>query len=77
MTTLRTAAGRSCFAVACIASALLGAVGCQSALEDGYVPHPLGASPDIRRSYYASPFTEQAEPRAAQNQGAGFHKPGT
>jgi len=48
-----------------LASLVLGLVGCNSALEDGYKPHRLGATDAVRRSYYASPFTPEA--KAAQN----------
>ncbi|MDB5355200.1 MAG: hypothetical protein JWN24_1653 [Phycisphaerales bacterium] len=75
MTGLLNLTGKASFAFA-IASGLLMSAGCNAKLEDGYEPHALGASPDIRRSYYASPFTEQAEPRAAQDQGTGVRKPG-
>lgn len=75
MTRPKSALIKSTMCVACLASALLATGGCNPALEDGYKPHALGASPDIRRSYYASPFTEQAEPRAAQNTDPGFRKP--
>ena len=39
-------------------------VGCSNTLETGYKPRALGASPAMRRSYYASPFS--AEARAPQ-----------
>ena len=39
-------------------------LGCNSTLETGYKPRRLGASPTVRRSYYASPFTPEA--RAAE-----------
>lgn len=42
--------------------------GCQSTLETGYVPRPLGTSSTERRGYYASPFTPEA---AAAAQAAG------
>jgi hypothetical protein len=35
-------------------------VGCNSTLEDGYKPRKLGASDAVRRSYYANPFTPEA-----------------
>ncbi|HZL34458.1 MAG TPA: hypothetical protein VFC78_04050 [Tepidisphaeraceae bacterium] len=34
--------------------------GCSVVMEDGYKPHSLNATPDARRAYYASPFTDQA-----------------
>ena len=36
-------------------------VGCGTTLEDGYKPKALGSTPEVRKSYYASPFTPQAE----------------
>ncbi|HET6250686.1 MAG TPA: hypothetical protein VFE47_23560 [Tepidisphaeraceae bacterium] len=35
-------------------------VGCGTTMEDGYKPHPLGATPEARKAYYASPFTDEA-----------------
>lgn len=35
--------------------------GCNATLEDGYQPKPLNATPDVRKSYYASPFTDSAD----------------
>lgn len=36
--------------------------GCGSSkLETGYVPRKLGASPAVRRSFYASPFTPEEQ----------------
>ncbi|WP_428939670.1 hypothetical protein [Fontivita pretiosa] len=35
--------------------------GCSEKLETGYKPRPLTASPAMRRSYYASPFTPEAK----------------
>ena len=49
---------------------VLAASGCGVTLEDGYKPHSLDASPDLRRAYYASPFTDQA------NGGGERHAPG-
>ena len=43
-----------------LVSMILGLVGCNSALEDGYKPRKLGASDAVRRSYYASPFTPES-----------------
>lgn len=42
------------------AAALL--FGCGSKLDDGYEPRKLGVSPEVRRSYYADPFTPEATP---------------
>jgi hypothetical protein len=42
-------------------SLLLLAAGCSSDLETGYKPVSLGASGATRRSYYASPFTPEAQ----------------
>jgi hypothetical protein len=47
----------------------LGAVGCSNELETGYKPQSLGASQAVRRSYYASPFTPEAQ-GASQDQEA-------
>lgn len=47
-----------------IALLALGLCSCSSTLETGYKPRPLDASPEMRRSYYASPFTPEA--KAAQ-----------
>ncbi|HMB95928.1 MAG TPA: hypothetical protein VKK61_07815 [Tepidisphaeraceae bacterium] len=35
--------------------------GCTEHLETGYKPQPLGASSAMRRSYYASPFSPEAQ----------------
>jgi hypothetical protein len=35
--------------------------GCSNTLETGYKPTSLGASASLRRSYYASPFTPEAQ----------------
>ena len=35
--------------------------GCANTLETGYKPQSLGASAAVRRSYYASPFTPEAQ----------------
>jgi len=36
--------------------------GCSSTLETGYVPRPLGgSSTEVRRGYYAQPFTPEAK----------------
>jgi hypothetical protein len=35
--------------------------GCSDKLETGYKPRPLTASPALRRAYYASPFSREAE----------------
>ena len=39
----------------------LAAAGCSSTLETGYAPRKLGASDDVRRGYYAQPFTPEAK----------------
>ncbi len=52
--------------IGCVALVLLG-VGCgEAALETGYKPHSLTDSPAIRRSYYASPFTPEAQAPAME-----------
>ena len=35
--------------------------GCSSTLETGYQPRKLGASDEMRRGYYAQPFTPEAK----------------
>jgi hypothetical protein len=40
---------------------VLAIAGCGMTMEDGYKPRSLGASPEVRKSYYASPFSDQAE----------------
>ena len=45
----------------CCLLLLLAAAGCSSTLETGYKPTSLGASASLRRSYYASPFTPEAQ----------------
>ncbi|MEA2707977.1 MAG: hypothetical protein QOF78_578 [Phycisphaerales bacterium] len=48
----------------CIVAALAlmggGLAGCSSKLETGYKPRMLGSSPEVRRGYYAQPFTPEA-----------------
>ncbi|QOV91574.1 hypothetical protein [Humisphaera borealis] len=51
-----------------ISIAFLTLMGCNSTLETGYVPRPLGTSSTERRGYYASPFTPEAA-AAAQASG--------
>ena len=48
------------------ALAFIGAVGgggggCSSKLETGYKPRLLGSSEEVRRGYYAEPFTPEAK----------------
>jgi len=40
---------------------LLALGGCSSTLETGYEPRRLGAAEDVRRGFYAQPFTPQAK----------------
>lgn len=47
-------------AIAGALAVVLSAMGCATELEDGYKPHGLDATPEMRRAYYASPFTDQA-----------------
>ena len=44
-----------------VAIACYCAIGCSSELETGYKPHALNSSSTLRRGYYASPFTPEAE----------------
>jgi len=49
--------------------------GCSSTLETGYVPRPLGgASTEVRRGYYAQPFTPEA--KKARDYEQDFGSPG-
>jgi hypothetical protein len=53
--------------------------GCASDLETGYKPRRLSATSDVRRSYYAAPFTAEATP-ATTDKGSGetgVRKPGS
>jgi hypothetical protein len=43
------------------AGMVTGVIGCSNELETGYKPQSLGASAAVRRSYYASPFTAEAQ----------------
>jgi hypothetical protein len=47
-------------ALALMATAVGGA-GCSSKLETGYKPRLLGSSAEVRRGYYAKPFTPEAK----------------
>jgi len=50
--------------------------GCSSTLETGYQPRPLGgSSAEIRRGYYAQPFTPEAQ--KAKDYQQDFGTPGT
>ena len=60
--------GRHCCRRAAGVVVLFLFTGCNSTLETGYVPRPLGSSSTERRGYYASPFTPEA---AAAAQAAG------
>ena len=42
------------------ATVLLLVAGCSAKLETGYEPHKLGVSENVRRGYYATPFTPEA-----------------
>ena len=56
------------------AAALVSAGGCSSKLETGYEPRKLGSSHEVRRGYYAQPFTPEA--RAAREYEEDFGTPG-
>jgi hypothetical protein len=66
--TMRSAIEQSARAAATLvvaALAFIGAVGggggCSSKLETGYKPRMLGSSEEVRRGYYAEPFTPEAK----------------
>lgn len=54
-----------------LAACLLGA-GCGTTMEDGFKPHGLDASPDMRKAYYASPFSDQANSAAGGDHDSGL-----
>lgn len=56
-----------------VVAAMAGA-GCSSTLETGYKPRLLGSSPEVRRGYYAQPFTREA--KKAQKYEQDFGTPG-
>lgn len=47
--------------------------GCGVTLEDGYRPKPIDSSPEVRRSYYASPFTDEANATPAGKPAPDLH----
>ena len=53
------------------AAVLMLLAGCSTKLETGYVPRKLGASDNVRRGYYATPFTPEAN-AAAQDRESEF-----
>jgi len=53
---------------------LLMAVGCSEKLETGYDPRKLGSSSEVRRGFYAEPFSPEA--RKAKEYEEDFGTPG-
>jgi hypothetical protein len=53
---------------------LLGFAGCSNKLETGYEPRRLGSSNEVRRGYYAAPFSPEA--RKAKEYENDFGSPG-
>jgi len=51
------------------------AAGCSEKLETGYDPRRLGASSEVRRGFYAAPFSPEA--RAAKEYQETFGDPGS
>jgi hypothetical protein len=49
--------------------------GCGVDMEDGYKPRSLNTSPTQRRSYYASPFTPEAEAGKDEKNGPASGRP--
>jgi hypothetical protein len=43
-----------------VGCAFLALTGCSNKLETGYEPRKLGVSDNVRRAYYATPFTAEA-----------------
>ena len=56
-------AAATLWVAAALAFAAVGVAGggCSSKLETGYKPRLLGTSPEVRRGYYAQPFTPEAK----------------
>lgn len=72
----RRAAPRAIVAALALAGPLMvggAGGGCASKLETGYEPRRLGASDDVRRGFYAQPFTPEA--RAAKQYEQDFGDP--
>ena len=61
---LASAASMAWVAMAWVA---LLAGGCSTTLEDGYKPRTLDAGADARKSFYASPFSENAQAGDKEN----------
>lgn len=52
---------RSCLLTFCALGLLTLSAGCSVTMEDGYKPRLLNDTGEVRRAYYASPFTDQAD----------------
>ena len=62
--------------IAVVSVALTLGAGCSSTLETGYTPRKLGASDEMRRGYYAQPFTPEAKAAKQYEQDFGdVHQP--
>jgi hypothetical protein len=61
----RAAATVTVAAALALVGMAMSSAGCSSKLETGYKPRLLGSSPEVRRGYYAEPFTPEAK-RAKQ-----------
>ena len=48
-----------------------GGLGCSEKLESGYAPRKLGASNEVRRGFYAQPFSMEAQKAKAYEQDFG------
>jgi hypothetical protein len=46
--------------IVCTSCLLAAAGGCSEKLETGYEPRRLGSSSEVRRGFYAAPFTPEA-----------------
>jgi hypothetical protein len=63
------------WAIACLcAISLCAVVGCSEKLETGYDPRKIGSSSEVRRGFYAAPFSPEA--RKAREYEEDFGTPG-
>ena len=49
----------------------VGGLGCSEKLESGYAPRKLGASNEVRRGFYAQPFSMESQKAKAYEQDFG------
>jgi hypothetical protein len=51
---------RRIISIVCTGGLFVGAAGCSEKLETGYEPRRLGSSSEVRRGFYAAPFSPEA-----------------